>query len=164
MIQSGSLKRVWIVAASVLAAFLLVAAQGKHEKGTGSEVWAHITAASTDSEYSYDTTPTIEIKGWNSLQIKFTLKVDTNATTGYGLKDTGRIWLQTQRNGVWVSIDSTNKAAGAPTTWTFNKRYADDVCDTLLGEYLRFAVLKIDTFQASIVTLHDSGTWEWYLK
>jgi len=158
-------KRIWIVAALGLATFLLVAAQGKYQDDHSSEVWTHITAAAAgDSEYSYDTTDIIDVRGWPSIHIKFTLKVDTSDATGYGLHDTGRIWFQTLRNGVWVSIDSTNKAAGAPTTWTFNKRYADDVWDTLGGGYVRFAVLKIDTFQAAVDTLHDSGTWEWYLK
>jgi hypothetical protein len=159
------MRRIWLLFGLLIIGIIAIAANGGYKTGADSHVWTHVTAASaSDSEYSYDTTDAINIKGYNSLQYKFTLKVDTSTDGGQGLKDTGRIICQTYRNGAWVSIDSTNKAAGAPTTWILNKRIADDVGDTLLGNFIRFVIWKIDTVQDSIMTLHDSGTWEWTVK
>lgn len=158
------IKRYWIVAALGLAAFLLVAAQGKYEMGVRTQVWTHASASSaSDSEYSYDTTLGIEIKGWTSAQVYFTLKVDTSTAGGQGLKDTGVMYAQTFRCGAWSKIDSTFKAAGAPV-WSYSKRWHFSIGDSVLGESLRFVVVKIDTVQDSIITLHDSGAWGWYLK
>jgi hypothetical protein len=157
--------RIRVAMALCAVAVIIIAAGGVSKRGASSEVWTHATASSaSDSEYSYDTTDAISIKGWNSLHYKFTLKVDTSTAGGQGLKDTGRIIAQTFRNGAWVSIDSTNKAAGAPTTWLINKRISAPVGDTLLGDSFRFVVCNIDTVQDSIITLHDSGTWEWTVK
>ena len=166
MMRRG-LKRVWIVAALGLAAFLLVAAQGKYEKGAGSSVFPYATTSgANDSLWCYDTLkPALEIKGWNSVHFKFTLKFDTAAAAGLGLKDTGRIWVQTFRNGAWAAIDSTSKGtAAAATAWTFNKRWADDIGDTLLGESLRVVVKRTDTIADTVRAAHDSLAWEWYLK
>jgi len=164
MIQPRGLRRIWIVAALGLAAFLMVAAQGKYEKGEKTLVWTHVSASGgTDSQYSYDTTPGIEIKGWSSAQVKFTIKVDTSTAGGQGLKDTGVTYVETFRCGAWAKIDSLFKAAGAPA-WSYTKRWHANIGDTLLGESLRFITIKIDTIQDSIITLHDSGAWEWVLK
>lgn len=162
-------ERVLVAVALLAIGVLLVAANGDYKIYLDSEVGTFATASSeTGNQSNVDTTDEINVKGWSSVQFWCKFRSDTSTTLGLGLSCSTMVRVQTFRNNAWVQIDSTYGASmGAHATTaavTYSKRWADDIADTLLGTHIRAITTYTDTCRDSVLTIHDSLSWGWYVK
>ena len=163
------MKRLIVVGALVVLAAFMYAWAGEVKVGVATVTHTtdtlNDTASGTGISRVVDTIPLFATlaNDYGTIYGNIVLSAGNSAARGYGLSDSGYIWLYSVYRDTWLLLtcDTTNSL---PTTIHYSLTADSTGADTIIREGLIAIVAVADTLSDSVATFTHQLTWNFMVR